>query len=580
MSLTGLGVDVADVTATPGTALHGLGVGRGVVVAPLAVLRPATQAPADEPPAADREAAAQQVLDAFAEVAAALSAQAARATGALAEVLTATAAIAADAAVAADAATRVRAGTGPATAVTEAVEGFVTMFTAVGGYLAERVTDLRSVRDRVVARLLGVPEPGLGALSVPSVVAGIDLAPADTAALDLAFVVGLVTEEGGPTGHTAIIAGQLGLPCLVRTPGITAVPDGTVVALDAAAGQVLVDPPAAVRAQLQQRADAERELARDTAPGATADGHRIDLLANIGTAADADRAAATAVAGSGLFRTEVLFLGRQTAPTLTEQTDVYGSVLRAFGDRKVVVRTLDAGADKPLAFATQPDEENPALGVRGYRLVRTLPDLLDTQLAALGAVAADLPEGDRDHLWVMAPMVATPAEARDFATRARAAGITRVGVMVEVPAAALRAREILAEVDFVSLGTNDLAQYTMATDRLRGELADLLDPWQPAVLDLVAATARAGVELGKPVGVCGESAADPLMALVLTGLGITSLSMSAGAVPAARFAVRRHTLAQCQAIADAALAAGSAAEARAAALALTAPEVRSALTLR
>ncbi|GAA3814372.1 putative PEP-binding protein [Cellulomonas soli] len=561
------------------TVLHGLGVGRGVVVAPLAVLRPAHQAPADEPPADDAEAAAQQVVEAFAQVAAALSDQAARATGALAEVLTATAAIAGDAAVAAEAARRVRAGTGPATAVTEAVEGFVAMFTAAGGYLAERVTDLRSVRDRVVARLLGVPEPGLGALSVPSVVAGVDLAPADTAALDLAFVVGLVTEEGGPTGHTAIIAGQLGLPCLVRTPGITAVPDGTVVALDAAAGQVLVDPPADVRARLQQRADAERELARDTAPGATADGHRIDLLANIGTAADADRAAATPVAGSGLFRTEVLFLGRQTAPTLAEQTEVYGSVLRAFGDRKVVVRTLDAGADKPLAFATQADEENPALGVRGYRLVRTLPDLLGTQLAALGAVAAGLDEADRDHLWVMAPMVATPAEARDFATRARAAGITRVGVMVEVPAAALRAREILAEVDFVSLGTNDLAQYTMATDRLRGELADLLDPWQPAVLDLVAATARAGVDLGKPVGVCGESAADPLMALVLTGLGITSLSMSPAAVPAARYAVRRHTLAQCRAIADAALAAGSAPEARAAALALTASEVRTTLTL-
>ncbi|WP_448630824.1 putative PEP-binding protein [Cellulomonas soli] len=559
--------------------LRGLGVGRGVVVAPLAVLRPAPQAPADEPPADEPEAAAARVTEAFGQVAAALADQAARATGTLAEVLTATAAIAADAAVAQDAARRVRAGTGPATAVTEAVEGFVVMFTAAGGYLAERVTDLRSVRDRVVARLLDQPEPGLGALSVPSVVAGVDLAPADTAALDLSLVVGLVTEEGGPTGHTAIIAGQLGLPCIVRTPGITAVPDGTLVGLDAAAGQVLVDPTPAACTRLETRAAAARELAADTTPGSTADGRGIDLLANIGTAEDATRAAATAVAGSGLFRTEVLFLGRQSAPTLAEQVEVYSAVLDAFGDRKVVVRTLDAGADKPLAFATQPDEENPALGVRGYRLARTLPELVDTQVAALGAVAAALPEAERSRLWVMAPMVATPAEARDFATRARAAGIARVGVMVEVPAAALRAREILAEVDFVSLGTNDLAQYTMATDRLRGELADLLDPWQPAVLDLVAATARAGVELGKPVGVCGESAADPLMALVLTGLGITSLSMAPAAVPAARFAVRRHTLAQCQGIAAAALAAGSAPEARAAALALTAPEVRTALHL-
>ena len=248
-------------------------------------------------------------------------------------------------------------------------------------------------------------------------------------------------------------------------------------------------------------------------------------------------------------------------------------MLRSFGDRKVVVRTLDAGADKPLAFATQPDEENPALGVRGYRLVRTHPELLDTQLEALARAQA----ATGTTPWVMAPMIATPAEARAFATRARAAGVATVGVMIEVPAAALRAREILAEVDFVSLGTNDLAQYTMATDRLRGELSDLLDPWQPAVLDLVDATARAGRAARKPVGVCGESASDPVLALVLVGLGVTSLSMSAGAVPAVRYALRHHTTAECATMAAAALAAPSAVEGRAAVVALLHADVRETL---
>ncbi|HEY0117763.1 MAG TPA: phosphoenolpyruvate--protein phosphotransferase [Cellulomonas sp.] len=559
--------------------VHGLGVGRGAVVAPLAVLRPAPVAPVDEPVALDPEAAAAAVDRAFAEVVAELSARAAAAPGALAEVLAATAAMAADPSLAADAVDRVRTGTGPATAVTAAVAQVATKFAAAGGYLAERVSDLHSVRDRVVARLLDAPEPGLGQLVVPSVVAGADLAPADTAALDLRLVVGLVVEQGGPTGHTAIIARQLGLPCVVRAAGVTAIADGTLVGVDAGTGEVIVEPTSDEVATLRARATLERELATDTSPGATADGSSVDLLVNIGTPEDAARCTSAPVAGSGLFRTEVLFLGRQSAPTTDEQIATYQHVLDAFGDRKVVVRTLDAGADKPLAFATQPDEDNPALGVRGYRLTRTLPDLLDAQLAALGAVAADLPDARRDQLWVMAPMIATPAEARDFASRARAAGLARIGVMVEVPAAALRAREILAEVDFVSLGTNDLAQYTMATDRLCGGLADLLDPWQPAVLDLVAATARAGIEAGKPVGVCGESASDPLMALVLVGLGVTSLSMSPSAVAAVRYAVRRHSREQCTALAEAALHAGSAPDARTAALRLLEPAVADVLRL-
>ncbi|AEE45217.1 phosphoenolpyruvate--protein phosphotransferase [Cellulomonas fimi] len=558
--------------------LRGVGVGRRGVVGPVAQVQPAPFVQDDAPllvdgVPADPATARQVVDDAFTHVVDDLRAQSARATGTVRDVLAATAQMADDKALRSQVLTRVAAGDHVVHAVDGVVAMFATMFEQAGGYLAERVTDLHSVRDRVVARALGLPAPGVPALDRPSVVVARDLAPADTAALDLDNVLAIVTELGGPTGHTAIIAGQLGLPCLVQVPFATTLQDGTEVAVDAAAGTVTVDPDDALRAELARRAQAEDALAADEAPGATADGHAVQLLANIGTPQDAERVAGTAVEGVGLFRTEVLFLERTTAPTRDEQARAYAQALAAMGERKVVVRTLDAGADKPLAFATQPDEENPALGVRGYRLVRRDPELLDVQLAALGAAQSEAGTPP----WVMAPMVSTAAEARDFAARARAHGIATVGVMVEVPAAALRAREILAEVDFVSLGTNDLAQYTMATDRLRGELADLLDPWQPAVLDLVDATARAGQELHKPVGVCGESASDPLLALVLVGLGVTSLSMSAGAVPAVRYALRHHTRAQCATIAAAALAAPSAEAARAAVVALLVPEVRATL---
>ncbi|GIG26404.1 phosphoenolpyruvate--protein phosphotransferase [Cellulomonas denverensis] len=552
--------------------LTGVGVGRGLVLGPVAVARPAIALPPQE---SATPGDLERVTAAFHAVAADLQARADAAEGTLAEVLGATAQMAEDPALLGDVEQRIGSGTGPAHAVHEAVEQVCEMFTAVGGYMAERVTDLRSVKDRVIARVLDAPEPGLGALEVPSVVVAEDLSPADTSALDLDKVLGIVTEQGGPTGHTAIIAGQLGLPCLVRVAGVTELTDGTVVVVDAAAGTVTVDPDEALAQQVTERRAAAERLATDTAPGATSDGHRVQLLANIGTAADAERAALTAVEGVGLFRTEVLFLEQQTAPTVEDQLATYTAVLRSFAGRKVVVRTIDAGADKPLAFAQQSVEENPALGVRGYRLVRTLPQLLADQLTALGRAQ----EETGAELWVMAPMIATPTEAADFAAAARAAGLKTVGVMVEVPAVALRCADVLAEVDFVSLGTNDLAQYTMATDRLRGELSDLLDMWQPAVIDLVAATADGGKSEGKPVGVCGESASDPLMALVLTGLGVTSLSMSPAAVPAVRAALRGHTLARCQEIAAAARAARTAPEARAAALALTSAEVRDLLGL-
>lgn len=549
----------------------GVGVGSSAAVGTAVVLALPARPPADEPAAADPVTAGADVRAAFDAVANSLRARAERAGGTVADVLQATALMAADPGLPAEVERRLALGTGPATAVDEAVETFCEILAAGGPHLAERVTDLRDVRDRVVARVLGLPEPGVPELSGPSVVIARDLAPADTAALDLSRVVGIVTELGGPTSHTAIVAAQFDIPCVVRVEGALRIADGCAVAVDARSGSVTLDPGTGLRSAIETRRAVRAELAASAGgPGRTADGVGVQLLANVGTLADAERAAALDVEGVGLFRTEVLFLDRNSAPTLEEQTEVYVRVLKAFGDRKVVVRTLDAGADTPLAFVAVAAEENPALGVRGLRTARRHPDLLDTQLRALAAAA----EISGTQPWVMAPVVATPEEARGFADRARAAGLREVGAMVEVPAAALRAPHLLAAgLDFVSIGTNDLTQYTMAADRLEGDLADLLDPWQPAVLQLVGLTGAAGAAAQAPVGVCGEAARDPLLALVLVGLGVTSLSMAPAAVPAVRFAVSRTTSATCRAMAAAALAAVTPADARAAAARLADPEV-------
>ena len=561
------------------STLYGSGVGRGAVFGPVARAYPAPPTPLDAAGPdneAGRAGAVEQVAQAYRAVAAALTERAEKVAGTtMGEVLEATAAMASDPELIGEAKTRVLAGQEPSFAVDHATKEYIDLFTAAGGYLAERVTDLRSVRDRVIAKITGQPEPGVPELAVPSIVVAEDLSPADTATLDLGKVLAIIIEQGGPTGHTAIIAGQLGIPCIVRVAGAEDLVNGQIVAVDAAAGTVTIDPDDTVKSKALARTEALKSLASDHSKGATKDGHGVQLLANIGTAEDAERLTDAAVEGVGLFRTEVLFLGRTTAPTREEQADAYARALTALGGRKVVVRTLDAGADKPLAFVTRTDEENPALGVRGYRLVRNAPDLMADQLYAL----AEAQRRTGIEPWVMAPMIASMDEAAEFVALAREAGIAKVGVMVEVPAAALRAKDVFSVADFVSIGTNDLAQYTMAADRLLGDLVDLLDPWQPAVLELVAAVSWASGEAAKPAGVCGESASDPLMALVLTGLGITSLSMSPAAVPGVRFALSRHTLAECEAIAAAARGGRTAADSRGAALELCDPEVREVLAL-
>jgi phosphotransferase system enzyme I (PtsI) len=547
---------------------RGVGVGVGIVVAPLVRMGRPPALPAAQP-VDDRDAEAARAREALAAVSADLAARSREASDTTAAtILDALSMIADDPELTDQVDGLIDDRTDAPHALHQAFEGYRDMLTEAGGYLAERAQDLADIRDRAVAVALGLPMPGVPDPGHPFVLAADDLSPADTAGIDTSRVLALVTEGGGPTSHTAIVARALGLPCVVACAGVMGVADGAVVAVDAGAGVVEAGIGANRQAELRARsALIEAQLSATAGPGRTRDGHPVALLRNIGGAADLDDAGDD-FEGVGLFRTELLFLDRTEPPSFDEQRSAYAAVLRAAGGRKVVVRTLDAGADKPLPFLAMPPEPNPALGVRGLRIGRRHPEVLVEQLAALAAAAADV---DGARMWVMAPMVATPDEAAWFAAHARAEGLDTVGAMVEVPAAALRAGEVLAEVDFLSLGTNDLAQYTFAADRMEGALADLLNPWQPALLDLIARCAAAGREAGKPVGVCGEAAADPALAPVLAGLGVTSLSMSARAVPLVARALAERTLAECERLAAAVLAAGSAEAARALAT-VTAPD--------
>lgn len=545
--------------------LRGVGVSHGVAIGQVrhmgtAVLEPpAHQIPTEDAPR--EQARAKQAVDA---VAADLIARGTLAGGEAQAVLEAQALMAQDPELLADVERRITVGSSAERAVYDAFAAYRALLAAAGEYLAGRVADLDDVRNRIVARLLGVPMPGVPDSDEPYVLFARDLAPADTALLDPTLVLGFVTEEGGPTSHSAILARALGVPAVVALPNATDVAEGVVVAVDGSSGEVLLDPSGEKQDELRRLA-AERKaaLAASSGPGRTSDGHLVPLLANVGGPADVAAALEAGAEGVGLFRTEFLFLDdSKRAPSEQSQVEAYRKVLEAFPEGRVVVRVLDAGADKPLEFLTPADEPNPALGVRGLRTLLEHPEVLRTQLRALAAAAEGLPV----HLEVMAPMVADRADAKAFAQACREAGLqAKYGAMVEIPSAALRARSILEEVEFLSLGTNDLAQYTFAADRQVGALARLQDPWQPALLDLIAAAAGAAKAAGKSCGVCGEAAADPLLACVLTGLGVTSLSMGSASIPYVRASLATYTLAQCRRAAEAARAADSAEEARIAA---------------
>ena len=414
--------------------------------------------------------------------------------------------------------------------IIDSFSGFKAALTALGGYFAERTADLDEIMNRLLAKLSGTEQAAL-ILTEPSIIVAEDLTPSDTAQLNLQFALALVVAKGGPTSHTAIVARGLGIPAIVGCQGVLELDEGAHVLVDGREGKVFLTPSDSDIESRQHREAALRaRAAAVVGPGRLKDGTHVTLLANAGDAAGALAAASVGTEGIGLFRTELLFLDSQTEPTVAEQVAMYKSVFEPMKGLRVVVRTLDAGSDKPVPYINAIHEENPALGVRGWRLTRTSNDVLNRQLEAI----AQAGQGMDIDLWVMAPMINTPAEAQDFATRARALGIKKVGVMIETPAAALHADKVLAEVNFGSFGTNDLTQYVMASDRLDSRLSDMTTTWHPAVLRTIQIACNSAKNLNKTTGVCGESAANPHLAAVLLGLGVNSLSMAPSAVSEVR----------------------------------------------
>ena len=542
---------VAAPAAAPvsGTELRGVAASAGIALGPARHLRP-PDVPVDDAPAGtpeeERERLARAREAARAGLADARAAVAERAGADEAGIFDAHAALLDDVALTGPADERIAGGAPAGAAWRAAADDAAAAFRALDDpYLRERAVDVEDVARRVLAALAGTtaaPAP-----AGEGIVVADELTPAEAVGLDPERTRAIATARGGATAHAAILARALGIPAVVGLgPAVLAVAEGTPLILDGAAGTVLVDPgPAAVAEQERRRAAEaearEAQLARAAEPGALRDGTRIEVFANVGSPEDARRAVAQGAEGIGLLRTEFLFLDRDTPPSEEEQVAVLREIAAVMAGRPVVVRTLDAGADKPLPFLRQAPEDNPFLGQRGIRLSLAQPALLQTQLRAILRVAAEHP------LRVMFPMVATLdelREARALLDAARAELGTdaplEVGVMVEVPALALQAEQFATEVDFFSVGTNDLTQYTMAAERGNAALASLLDGMPAPVLALIAQVTVAAAAHGRWVGVCGELAGDPDAAVVLAGLGVDELSMAAGRIPAVK-AILRET---------------------------------------
>lgn len=543
------------------TEIAGVGIGQGIAHGPVALMAAPLEPPTDAPSTRTPDEEKALVASAVSATAADLNERGERAGGSARDVLEAQAMMAEDPTLAEAVEAKIDGGATGEYAVHTSFAEFAEQLAEIGGYLGERAADLADVAQRVIAQLRGAAAPGVPDLAHPFVLVARDLAPADTALLDLDQVLAVVTTDGGPTSHTAILAREKGIVTVVGT-GEASFAEWQTVIVDAAGDVVVTDPtPDEIAAADERAAARAAAVSAPITPGTLADGTEVPLLANLGSPDGAAEALELGAEGVGLFRTEFLFLSSDEAPSVADQTASYRLLLEAFAGKKVVVRVLDAGADKPLPFLTDADEENPALGRRGIRALQHREHVLRDQLTALA-------EADRDtdaDLWVMAPMVATVDEAEYFTTLARELGLRTTGVMVEVPSSAILAEEILRTADFASIGTNDLTQYTMAADRLLGTVAHLQSPWHPAVLRLIRMVADGGEKHGKPVGICGEAAADPLLAVVLVGLGVTSLSMTPAALAEVRAELKRHTIDDARRIAAAAVSAGDAAGAKKAA---------------
>ena len=517
--------------ANPGAIYKGLGVGLVSAVGDVLVVKPAKELPEWSKSSKTKEIELAELKSAIEFVSNQLDELGAKAGGTSAEIFEALKMLIEDDELMEVASGHIDQGWGAAAAIGKAVDEFSELLSGDPTF-EERVADFQDLSKRVQARLAGIEMT----LSIPEtgrvVLVGEDFSPADTAQFTDA-VVGVITLKGGPTSHTAIICRSKSIAAVVSCPEAKNLESGDRVLVDPVGDRVIVsDDTSLATSTIEFVAINEEPL--------------IPVRANIGSLDDAKAASQTRANGVGLFRTELLYLSAKTEPSLEEQTRSYTEILAAAPEGPVVVRTIDAGSDKPVPFLHMPEEENPSLGVRGYRLIHEHEGFIRGQLEAIEAARVAT---DRE-IWVMAPMIATVQEAQDFAQLARSIGQYKVGIMVETPSIALIVDQLAGVVDFVSVGTNDLSQYLFAADRMNPSLGALLNHWQPALIKSLARIASGAKTAGISAGVCGESASDPAFAVVLAGLGIDSVSSSRSQVTAVHNALSSLSLADAKEIAN------------------------------